>query len=191
MFLFATLFATGCIPVLYSDAVDTGTGPWVAPKNSWPMSPPPEGLEGEGFDPGQVVPEFRLPDQFGAEVSLWQFYGSLLVVDVSTLWCEPCQNLARDAQTTADAYRDQGLVYLTVLQQDLEHDIPDQDELNMWGDGFDIAEPIVSDVDLWSKPAIPLDDFPAVFLVDREMRMIERVLPVDSALLDAAIEEHL
>ena len=93
----------GCVPHYTSppDSGDTGDAwVWVPPDNDWPMSAPPEGLEGTGFDEGEVLPDFRLPDQYDQTVALWQFYGMVLVVDISTMWCGPCQNLAEDAEAT-------------------------------------------------------------------------------------------
>lgn len=189
-FMWLVPLVVGCVPVLETPG-GVDDSPWASPENIWPQSSPPAGLEGEGYDAGEVVPEFRLPDQHGDIVSLWQFYGSLVVVDISTMWCRPCQELATDVQATADEYRDDGLVYLTLLAQDFGSDVPDQDELNQWADEFGIAEPIVGDVEAWSDRALPGQDFPGVFLVDRDMTMIGRVQPVDDEKLRAAIEENL
>lgn len=176
MRLLLPVLAVGCVPVLESPGGADDT-PWAAPENTWPVSAPPEELEEEGFGVGEVVPDFLLPDQHGDDVSLWQFYGSIIVVDVSTMWCRPCQELAAGTQHTADEFRDDGVVYLTILAQDMGGAAPDQDELNEWADYFDILEPIVSDTALWSDAVLPQQDFPGVFLVDREMRMIGRVNP--------------
>ena len=74
----------GCVPVLVSPDGGASAGPWEAPDNTWPMNEPPEGLTATTMAAGEVVPEFRLADQFGATVSLWQFYGMVVIVDVST-----------------------------------------------------------------------------------------------------------
>ena len=83
------LLATGCVPELTSPA---GTvlevSDYTAPENSWPMGEaPPASLAAEGFGSGQVVPDMRLMDQYGDEVSLWQFYG--LVVALVLLFANP------------------------------------------------------------------------------------------------------
>ena len=93
----------GCIPHLYSPE-DAGPWSWDPPENSWGEGGPPTGLQGEGFFQGDVVQDLRGQDQFGAEVSLWQFYGELVVLDISTMWCAPCQDLARGVQETAERY---------------------------------------------------------------------------------------
>lgn len=177
-----------CIPVLYSDG--EADGPWVAPVNGWPMGEPPEGLESEGFDIGQVIPDFRLPDQNSEDVSLWQFYGSVVLVDVSTMWCAPCQELAADVQDTADEYRDEGFIYVTILAQDLVYEVPDEGDLDEWAEGFGIDEPVLSDPDGWSTGVVPGAGFPGILLVDRDMEIVARLTASDALIRDA-IEEIL
>lgn len=189
--LFGVIFGVGCVPVLTSPDGGGSAGPWEAPVNAWPMGAPPEGLEGEGFGAGEVVPEFRLTDQVGDTVSLWQFYGMVVIVDVSTGWCGPCQQLAAEAQAMADDYRDDGLMYVTVMPQDAQYNIPETDDLVDWGEAFDLAEPILADDAGWSAQAVPGDDFPGVFLVDREMKMVGRVEPSTDETIRGAIEGAL
>jgi thiol-disulfide isomerase/thioredoxin len=180
-----------CVPVLTSPDGDNGDSAWVAPENGWPTSAPPAGLEGEGFDAGEVIPDFRMMDQFGDEVSLWQFYGSVVVVDVSTMWCGPCQQLAEHVQEMADAYRDDGVVYLSIFPQDVGNEIPEQDDLQMWGENFGITEPLLSDAAGWSYQVVPDNAFPGVLIVDRDMTVLTRVTPPQDAAIEAAVDAAL
>lgn len=180
-----------CVPHLTTPGGGAGKEPWSAPENSWPMNTPPEDLEGEGCEAGEVVPEFRLLDQHGDEVSLWQFYGLVTVIDVSTMWCRPCQELAADVEETALDYADDGVVYLTVLPQDLGSDPPDQAELNEWGDFFGITQPILSDDDDWYTCVTPDDSFPSVVVADAGMRSSGLILDPDDAKIRAAIDAAL
>lgn len=188
--LFGVL-VTGCVPVLTSPDGGVDAGPWVAPENTWPMGAPPDGLTATTITTGEVVPEFRLADQYGDTVSLWQFYGMVVIVDISTGWCGPCQQLAAEAQAMADDYRDQGLEYVTVMPQDAQYNIPETDDLNDWGDAFGLAEPILADDAGWSAQALPNDDFPGVFLVNREMKLVGRIEPTTDETIRAAIEGEL
>lgn len=169
------LVAGACIPRFYGSG-DTGlTGDWVAPENSWPVATPPPGLVGEGYDPGQTLPDLRLQDQFGDEVSLWQFHGSVVLFDISTIWCAPCQALAMDTEATWQDYQDQGFVYVTVLQEDLEGNPPNTDDLNLWVDNFGITAPVLGDGDKLAADAIRNGAWPAVLLIDRDMVVAERI----------------
>ncbi len=190
MLLFVLL--VGCVPVLTSPPdTGSGSGEWEAPTNSWPMSAPPEDLTAEGLDPGQVAPDFLLKDQFGADVSLWQFYGLVIVLDVSTMWCAPCQDLAAEAQAIADTYRDDGFVYLTLLPQDLGSDVPDQGELQDWATAFGLTEPVLADDAGYSAAVVPDNAYPGVALLGDDMRVIQRIEPANDETIRTAIEAAL
>ncbi len=182
------LLLLACIPELHTVG---GGGPWSAPENSWPSSPPPDGLLGQGYDEGDVVMEVRLPDQFGAEVSIWQFYGSVVAVDFSTMWCSPCQDLAAGVQATADAYAAEGFVYLTVLPQDVEGEVPDTEDLNLWADSFGIQEPVLSDSLSVAEQAVPLQNWPVVLVIGRDLKVKSRLDGPTEAVVHASIEAAL
>ena len=99
---------SACIPVLTSPSDDSGSsGSWIAPDNSWVSAEPPSDLVGEGWQEGQVVPDARFFDQYGQDVSIWQFYGQVIALDVSTIWCAPCRELAAHVDETWKDYEDQ------------------------------------------------------------------------------------
>lgn len=180
-----------CVPELTSPGDDTG-GAWQAPENTWPVASPPADLEGEGYAEGEVFPEFRLMDQHGDEVSLWQFYGSVVVVDVSTMWCGPCAALADDVDATAAAYADQGFVYITLLPEDNVGEVPDQEDLQRWGSDHGISQPILSDDEGISYVMVPDNAYPRIMVIDRQMRIaVDRVNPPEDAAIRAAIESAL
>lgn len=175
MWIFS-LFA--CLPILVSEHPQSGAV-WEAPTNSWEVNLPPDDLEAEGFDEGEVVPDFRMMDQYGDTVSLWQFYGEVVVLDISTMWCAPCRQLAEGAQEVADTYRDQGFRYITVFPEDADGDdqdplVPDQTDLTGWSDYYELTEPLLADADGYSKAAIK-ESYPVVVVIDREMRSTGRM----------------
>lgn len=185
MFLIVGL--TGCIPRLYGEVTE-----WEPPENSWPQAEPPEGLIGTGWGIGDTPADFRLVDQFGDTVSLWQFYGDVVLVDISTMWCAPCQALAEHTEQTWSDYRDDGFVYVTVLQADVEAGPVDAEDIQIWADTFGITAPIVEDSSTEATgSAIQQGQFPAVLVVGRDMTVVERVNPIGDAEVRAAIERAL
>lgn len=189
----AALLLSGCVPVLHSPggAADACAA-WEAPENTWYQGEVPEGTCAEGWAEGDVIEDAREVDQLGDEVSLWQFYGDVVLLDVSTLWCSPCQDLARGAQAIADEYRDQGFVYLTVLTENVDLQPPTQDDLNSWGDAFGITEPIVDD-SANIRPSLMPDpvNYPGVFVIGRDLTIGPRDLTPSDETIRAEIEAAL
>lgn len=188
------LLLPACMPILVSDEVTSGAA-WEAPTNQWEVNPPPSDLKAEGFDEGEVVPDFRMMDQHGDTVSLWQFYGEVLVLDISTMWCAPCRKLAEGAQAVADEYRDQGFRYLTVFPEDADGSdqdpvIPDLEDLSGWGEYYELTEPLLSDADGYSKAAVK-DSYPVVLVIDRKMQSTGKIEPAEESAIVAKIKEAL
>lgn len=187
---------TGCVPHLFTEEGPVGPSTWVAPENGWTIVEPPTDLVPEGFAVGETVPDLRLADQFGDEVSLWQFHGNVILLDVSTVWCGPCQDLAEHTEDTWQTYRDQGFVYLTVLQQDIESNPPELDDILGWVDLFQITAPVLADGDLQALGAVLLVGgtaaYPGVLLIGRDLKvLIDPLETPDNATVEAAIEAAL
>ncbi len=184
---------TGCIPVLHSpDGGAAATSDYVKPENAWPAAESVPPLEGAGFEVGEVVPHESLLDQNGDTTDLWQFYGDVWVLDVSTIWCGPCQAMASTLQETADAYKDEGFVYVTILRQDLDGEVPEQDDLQYWVDSWEIVDqPVLSDASGFTDAITGGTTFPALLVVNRDLTVASRVTVPDDALLVEAIEAAL
>jgi peroxiredoxin len=191
MILFALI---ACAPHLYStNETDTTPWSWDAPVNDWPTSEPPDDLVGDEWAAGHVAPDFRLVDQNGDEVALWQFYGDVVLVDVCTMWCAPCRELAEGAQAITDDYADRGGIYVTVLAEDVTADPPEHQDLVDWADYFGIVAPVLADGDKAITSQIVSDaNYPAFMVVGRDMVIRERVaMPTSDEALRAAIDRAL
>lgn len=184
------LLASACVPHLNSPQEEVSE--WEAPVNSWPASQPPDGLQGEGFGEGKLAPDFRLVDQFGDEVSLYQFYGNLVVLDISTMWCSPCRDLAEGLAETQEQYEDEGFMYITVLPENTHGEDPSQEDLNAWVEAFEIPSPVVADPEKdYSGPAVPDGSYPVVLVLDRELVVYRDVSPPTDAAVRTALDELL
>jgi thiol-disulfide isomerase/thioredoxin len=199
-FVLASL-STGCLPRLYSEVdPDTGTTSitsstvtWVGPTNSWEVTGPPAGTVGEGYEVGQTVPDVRLIDQHGDEVSLWQFYGDVMLLDISTIWCGPCQDLGAHTEAVWQDYGPElgdGFIYLTALQEDLEGGLVDPEDVQLWVDTFAISAPVLADSGK-EVAAVSNGQYPAVILIGRDLKVIQRVQGTADSEIRAAIEGAL
>ncbi len=62
---------------------------YYGPENTWPhaeLDAVPTDLAGTGYQVGDIAYNFVLEDQFGDEVELYQFYGSVIVIDAFAMW---------------------------------------------------------------------------------------------------------
>jgi thiol-disulfide isomerase/thioredoxin len=188
---FCLALAAGCTPHLVSLEDEISGLNWESPSNSWGSSVPPSSLVGEGFSVGQVPHDFRLVDQHGEEVALWQFYGSVILLDISTMWCGPCQQIAQEVTETWEDYRDEGFIYLTVLPEDLEGGSVEANDLTDWTESFQIEAPVLADNSGYGYEVEPNRVWPVMMLIDRKMTVaVERIPPVDTA-IRSAIEAAL
>jgi len=187
-----------CVPVLESpDDGDTSNNTdcpaWTAPENSWDTNTPPDCLSADGFESGDIAPDMRMMDQHGNELSLWQFYGDVIVIDYSTMWCAPCADLAEEVDHTWKDYVDEGFMYLTVLSQNELSQVPDLEELNKWADDHAITAPVLQDASGYTDTVIPPGgSFPQVMIVGRDMRILDvSIEPAEDPTIRAAVESAL
>ncbi len=144
---------------------------------------------GTGYQEGQVPPDVRLVDQHGDEVSLWQFYGDVVLLDISTMWCGPCQEIASHTEATYEAYKDEGFIYLTVLHEDVDRRPPDDADLEQWDELFGLTSPVLADGGRATGAAVTY--YPAVLVIDRTMKVADRPDSLEQSTIEAAIEDAL
>ena len=121
------------------------------------------------------------------------FYGDVLVVDVSTVWCGPCQELAADVEETSEHYSEDNVTYVTILTEDEGRNEPVVQDLADWGEYFGITQPILMDpLAYYSGSALDGGNYPAIMIVDRTMKVRTRITSQPSdAKIRAAIDEIL
>tara|TARA_R100001082_G_scaffold42707_2_gene22681 strand:+ start:5020 stop:5679 length:660 start_codon:yes stop_codon:yes gene_type:complete len=113
------------------------------------------------------------PDQNGDNFGLYAQFGRPIVLDFSTGWCGPCRLAAAHAEEVQDLYADTGLLYITVLIETANGDIPTQADVAAWGAEYGLSDSLV----IGASRAIlessggpwPLTGWPTFYYIDREM----------------------
>ena len=182
------LWCMGCVP---SDQA-TETSCWQSAENTWPSQTPSEDLIATGFEMGETPPDMCMKDQFGKDVSLWQFYGQLILLDVRSEWSGPSQVLAPDVEEIWTDYKDQGFMYLTLLTEDMVSDTPSIETLAQWAEDFSITAPVLSDSEGYRTQLVPSAAYPKLILINRNMMVInDRITPVNEDSMRGTIEDNL
>ena len=181
-----------CVPVLTSQEDSGVSSCWMQAENEW-ESTTPRNLVAEGFGIGQTPPDMCMLDQNGDSVSLWQFFGQVVGLDISAEWCAPCQELAGGVDHTWQEFKDHGVMYLTLLTQDENANKPTQEVLQSWSADYGITAPVLSDIENYEPQLIPAGTaYPKVMLFDRTMTIqIDAINPATDEVIREAIIDAL
>jgi len=117
---------------------------------------------------------FEFNDQYGHRWELYDHYGDIIVLDFSAMWCGVCQYVAQDMQSFYELYEDKGVVWVTVLLQDLQGMPVTTDKALEWAQIFKITtSPVlaadVSIADPTQEGSFPVQALPTIVVLDRDM----------------------
>jgi len=192
----ALVLLSGCVPHLYSsESGDSEPTAWTLPKNSWKQCGTPSSSfydEPTGYDVGELFPDARVEDQNGDTVSMWQFTDCVTVVDLSTSWCGPCQELATGVDEMYAKYESYGFAYVTLLSQDQFNNDTDEQDLDDWSSNYGVTTtPILADhVYTWEILGGNVA-FPRVMLLDRDMTVLNENVGQKDNQIEAAVRDAL
>ena len=112
-------------------------------------------------------------DHDDEEFDLYSQYGSLIVIDLSAMWCGPCNSAGAHAQEVQDLYIDEDLIYVTVLIEDSHANAPDLDDLQEWATAYgNTTSPVVAaDRTMLTSGGGTWDltSWPTFFYIDRDL----------------------
>ncbi len=134
-----------------------------------PLATPPDPYVGTGFAIGDPMINIVGTDQYGDPYSVVaQDYGAMVLIDISAVWCGPCQAAGSNAQSLSDTINAAGIYplrYVTVLFEDLYGDPTTQTDATSWAGTFGLNQPVLGGA---TVPGLAgaLAAWPTFFVVD-------------------------
>jgi hypothetical protein len=127
--------------------------------------------------PGEKACDFTFQDQNGNDWSLYDNYGTVMVVDFSTIWCGVCNSIAGDAQIHQDTYTALGydFLWVTVLVDGPSWGTPPTpSEIQDWVSRYGMTtSPVLagdrSIIDLTAEDGYPISAWPTIVVVDETL----------------------
>jgi len=124
-------------------------------------------------DPLKPPCNFRLMDQNGNMVELYDFEGDVILLDFSTLWCIVCKQVAGHVQELHDQY--DPFTAITILTENASRDPASLTDVEDWASEYSITtspvlvgteEILGTDPDQWEVNSIP-----SFFLIDKDFHL--------------------
>ena len=140
--------------------------------------------------------DFSLKDQNEDDWNLYDHYGSIIILDFSAEWCYYCQVAASESEAFMDNYRDDNVVYITIMIEDRYGDSPPSAAIiDYWVDYFGITDPVLAGnremISSSPTEGWPVSAWPTFFVIDREMILRENIRGYSASGLMTTIDNLL
>ncbi len=177
----------GCSPRNALPVADNSGGDCA--ESVWPE--PPERFvdyEGDGAAVGDRVGEWSLLDQYGCRTDSNQFLGAVTMLDVSSVWCGPCNEAASTSMEVFEAIRARSRAswLITVLVQDEFAGPAGVEDAEEWVEDYDIEYPVVVDDAESLRVDYGVIAFPVFLFINPNGEVYERIegKPEDAEILE-------
>ncbi|NIO49718.1 MAG: redoxin domain-containing protein [Candidatus Aminicenantes bacterium] len=131
---------------------------------------------------GDTAPDFTAKDQNNQDVSLYDYFGSVILFNFSADWCGPCNSEAPHLETLYNDYKSRGFQVITLLLSGSPND---------WALLHNLSFPVLDDNnetiwDIYGEGYVPLN-----IIVDRNCVIRYKQAGFDENAIRAIIEQYL
>jgi thiol-disulfide isomerase/thioredoxin len=125
----------------YFDPDDRDDFPY---EGGYPRGPLPREIDGEGWGPGDVSNSWDGEDQHGQLLDLHKFYGNVVMIDIGSEWCGPCNAAAPIAEEHYQDFKDEGFMVFGLLMDGLTQ-ADGTPDIDRWIEGHELTYPVLPD----------------------------------------------
>jgi len=133
-----------------ADSDPTDGFDWPEGEGNWPDfsdEAAADGVTGVSWAIGEQILDISLTDQFDQPFQLYQYYGFVILLDVSAGWCNPCNVVAARAEALYQSYKADGFVMIHLMMDGWEEETPaDMTFLQEWADTHGLTFPLTREV---------------------------------------------
>ncbi len=139
--------------------------------------------------------DFTLVDQKGNDFNLYDHVGKIIIIDLSAMWCGPCQIAALEVEELQEKYKDD-IVYVTILIENTNYNPPTRSNISHWAKSFGIKSAPVLGASrnfISNKPddGWPLEAWPQFHIINKEMIFVDSFKGWGPGLIESKIQEHI
>lgn len=127
----------------YTDPADALDHPYEF--GDYPMDACRNDVVSTGVTPGDVAPNFEMPDQFGQAVHLHDFCDHIVVLTIGAFWCAPCAEAAAHLREMYDELGDVGFFPIDISAWAIDGDPCTVEDLANWAEQYDLNTPVLWD----------------------------------------------
>jgi thiol-disulfide isomerase/thioredoxin len=149
------------------------------PDPTWLKSGDPLDNGTAGTQPGSVAKDFNQPlpvvNMSGwSTVSLYDFYGYVIVLNASAEWCEPCQEETPELEAMFEEKKDDGFVVLQTLFEDKDYNPADERTIKRWDRNFQLSYPVLADseAEIYIDYKDDTNSMPLSVVIGRDMKIV-------------------
>jgi peroxiredoxin len=131
------------------------------------------GVDVRGVEVGDRAPQFSAIDLAGEEVSLDDYLGEVVLLNIWATWCGPCRVEMPPIQASYDRYKDQGFTVLAVsIDQGPRH----EEKVGDFAEEYGLDFPILLDPDGRITEVFRTVGVPETFVLGRDGRIVKRLI---------------
>ncbi len=120
---------------------------------------------------GDMAPEFTLPMLGDGDVSLSDYRGKVLLINIWATWCEPCRDEMPYIESQYENFKDQPFEVLAINQ-----DRRGEEDVAPFAQDFGLTFPILLDRDKEVGKLYQVSKFPESFIVDKNGVIVAHVV---------------